>query len=137
MTTIIEMQELIATIRGNAGQATEIQIEQLCSFVETTLPVSKVFGGKVCPNCSFRMHNRRLSCPSCEHHMLAARPYKSVPIIQSEDCLICLTTCSEEAFECGHLFHRKCVVQRCRDHRKTTCPSCRQRSPTLTAWLDL
>jgi hypothetical protein len=133
MSTPFQLRELIENIRR--GPVSPEQLELLCSFAESKLPVSIPYG-KICPNCSFRMNNRSLCCPSCEHQMRQSKPYKSAPVIQSTDCLICLSTCTEPVLECGHLFHKRCIVSQCRDRHKTTCPTCKKASALLTEYLS-
>ena len=135
MPTPFQLCELIKNIRQTKGQISPEQLQTLCLFVESQLPVPMPHG-KCCPNCKFRMNNRSLCCPFCFHQMRQPKPYKSAPVIQPTDCLICLTTCTESVLECGHLFHKRCVVSQCRDQHKTTCPECKQRSALLTEYLS-
>ena len=136
MATPLQMREILTTIRNNRGQATLDQIQLLCSFTELMLPISQIKGGKPCPNCNFRMHNRRLSCPSCSHRLRPSRPYKSAPTIQPTDCLICFRTCTDNRLGCGCLYHENCIVEFCRGEHRTSCPICRQKSALLTEYLS-
>jgi hypothetical protein len=70
-----------------------------------------------------------------DNEQVDERECGSVPTIEPDDCLICLTKCKDPVLGCGHLYHENCVVQFCRSGHRTSCPTCRQKSAVLTGYL--
>lgn len=128
MATPFDLKNLVENIRQ---QNPSFEVLQLCTELLKRLPRSRTQPdqrGKVCPDCSHKMHNRCLKCPNCERQMAVSRGYRrNVPTLSSGDCNICGNKASGvELFtlECGHVYHRHCLSVWAESHEH--CCHCRE-----------
>jgi hypothetical protein len=113
MSTPFDLKNLVTTIRR---QNPSNEVLQLCTELMKRLPQPRIQPGqrgKVCPDCSHKMHNRCLKCPNCKRQMLQPRNYRrNVPTLSDSDCNICGNSVSDTelvTLECEHVYHRHCL----------------------------
>ena len=124
----LELKNLISTVCAGSPSTDMIII---CNELLKRLPQSRIGPGqrgKVCPDCSHKMHNRRIKCPNCERPMTTSCSYRcNVPLLLESDCNICGNRVVESelaTLECGHIYHSHCLSMWSESH--SHCCHCRE-----------
>ena len=123
VTRPIDHWEFISEGRNNNPTPKEME---LYDIIESLLPQSGALGGKKCPKCPFKRHNRRIICPWCNDIGPRPRHLKN-------DCRGCKKDVGNRRAtrgKCGCLWCEECLTVRIK-FKHTICPKHRVALPEL------
>tara|TARA_B110000908_G_C10260763_1_gene459066 strand:+ start:395 stop:820 length:426 start_codon:yes stop_codon:yes gene_type:complete len=126
--THLQVRKLIQDILSVSSE--DDNIRKLCEYNLSQLPKESTWRGKKCPNCNFKSPNASKHCINCNFRIVKAKPAVEMPDFSSDCCRLCgqgFDVSDTFTLECGHKYHKKCLVEWVDVFDLgTQCPTCRQ-----------